>query len=175
MSGRALSILVIAFALGSLPAISLVAGACSDNPTPNPGGGQGGAKSDAGCPMTPMPMFTVTISTEAGTVPPDTSLTVTWSEGQEPTFKLNDPTTWSSTDEANVVCEVDPSLPPPTDLAALVCRLWTSGATEIEIKADGYSRHTETLVPMQSEECEGPVPKEIFVTLTIELDSGSPL
>jgi len=175
VSGRALSLLLVAGALGSLPAISLVAAACSDEPTPSPTGGQGGSADDGGCVMTPMPMFTVTISTEQGIVPPDTSLTVTWSEGQEPVFRLNDPTTWSSADdEANVVCEVDPALPPPTDLAALVCRLWTSGATEIEVKADGYSRHIETLVPMQSEACEGPVPKEVLVTLAIDTDSGPP-
>lgn len=175
MSGRALPLLLIAGALGSLPAFFLLAGACTDAPTPSPSGGQGGAASDGGCPMTPMPMFTVTIAAEEGTVPPDTSLTVTWSEGQEPIFRLNDPTTWSSADgEANVVCEVDPSLPPPTDLAVLVCRLWTSGATEIEIKAEGYSRYIETLVPMQSEECEGPVPKEVEVTLTLDMDSGPP-
>lgn len=130
---------------------------------------------DGGCPMTPVPMFTVTISTEQGIVPPDTSLSVTWSEGQEPIFQLNDPSTWNSADgEANVVCDVDPAKPPPIDLASLVCRLWTSGATEIEVKAEGYSRHTETLVPMLSEECEGPIPKEVSVTLTVEQDGGAP-
>jgi len=172
VSGRAFLLTLVAGALGSLLVISLLLGACGDESPPTSSSGQGGAAGDGGCPMTPLPMFTVTISTEEGTVPPDTSLTVTWSEGQEPIFQLNQPSTWSISEEANVVCDVDPSQPPPTDLTALVCRLWTSGATEIEVKAEGYSRHTETLVPMQSEECEGPIPKEVEVTLTLEMDAG---
>jgi hypothetical protein len=174
VSGRAFPLLLLAGAFGSLLAISLLLGACDGDPPPTPTGGQGGAAGDGGCPMTPLPMFTVTISTEGGTVPPDTSLTVTWSEGQEPVFKLDEPSTWSMSEEANVVCDVDSSKPPPTDLPALVCRLWTSGATEIEVKAEGYSRHIETLVPMQSEECEGPVPKEVEVKLMLDMDSGPP-
>ncbi|HZF51432.1 MAG TPA: hypothetical protein VE093_22400 [Polyangiaceae bacterium] len=174
MSRRALPLTLIAGALGSILGIFLLLGACADESPPNPSGGQGGAAPDGGCLMTPQPIFTVTISAEEGTVPPDTSLTVTWSEGEEPVFKLNDPSTWSSLDDANVICDVDPSKPPPTDLAALVCRLWTSGATAIEVKAEGYRRHAETLVPMKNEECEGPVPEEVLVTLTAEEDAGPP-
>ena len=42
----------------------------------------------------------------------------------------------------NVVCNVDPSQPPPTMLDKLVCTLWTSGATEIEVSAKATRRST---------------------------------
>lgn len=179
MSKRAfpLPLTLIAGAFGSLLWLSIgLLGACGEEPPPNPTGGQGGAGGEGGgCPMTPQPVFTVTISTaEGAALPSDTSLMVTWSEGEEPVFQLNDQSTWSTSDEANVVCLVDPEEPPPTDLTALVCHLWTSGATEIEIKAEGYSRHNETLVPMLSEKCDAPIPTEVSVTLAVEMDGGPP-
>jgi len=136
------------------------------------GGGGGG---DGGCPSIPLPMFTITITAADGPVPPDTSLAVKWSAGPEPVFSLSDPTTWRTLEDgANVVCDVNPKNPPPTDLSELVCRLWTSGATEVIVSAEHYQGHTETLIPLQSEQCEGPIPRSVAVQLFPETDAGAP-
>ena len=69
MSGRAFLLTLFAGALGSLLAISLLRGACGDESPPTSSSGQGGAASDGGCPMTPLPMFTVTHGTIADLEP----------------------------------------------------------------------------------------------------------
>lgn len=145
-----------------------------ENQGPGGSGGQAGTTGAGGCPTVPQPMFTVTITApEEGRVPPDTSIEVSWSAGVEPAFALDDPATWGTLDGgANVVCDVDRAKPPPADLPELVCRLWTSGATEIKVSAGGFDKHVETLVPMQSEECGGAVPKDVVVELLHKPDGG---
>lgn len=166
-----LAVVVAAVVVVACP---LALSACDDT-RPGGTGGQvtpdGGV--DAGCPVGPQPMFTLTITAADGPVPPDTSLEVTWSAGSEPTFKLANPATWKTLDMgANVVCAVDPKSPPPKDLTELVCSLWTSGPTEVTVAADRYQTHTETLVPTMNELCEGPVPTAVKIELLPDVDAG---
>jgi hypothetical protein len=153
---------------------------CEDEPPSSVSSGQtgsgGAGGSGGGCPSMPHPMFTVTITASDGAVPPDTSLAVKWSAGEEPLFSLNDPTTWKTLEEgANVVCDVSHNAPPPTDLSELVCRLWTNGATKVVVSAAHYQNHTETLVALQSDPpCEGPIPQTVEIQLLPETDAGVP-
>lgn len=142
--------------------------ACAD-PTMVTGSGSGGMDpADAGpdCPTGPVALLILSIHAPSGPVPADTALTVSWSAGTEPTFQLDDPTTWGSLDNgANVICDVNPNLPPPTDLMTLVCHLWTSGATFVTVTAKGYEEWASTLKPVVDPECKGPVPTQVDVAL----------
>jgi hypothetical protein len=152
----------------------LMGAACKESsPPPDAGtGGQGG--SGGSCPVGPVAMFTLTVTATDGPVPPDTSITVSWSAGQEPMFVLSDPTTWKTLDDGtNVVCHVDRMQPPPSDLAMLVCDLWTSGPTLVKLDAQGYETHEETFSPEMSEPCGGPVPTEIALELMRPTDAGT--
>jgi hypothetical protein len=123
-----------------------------------------------------MPLFTVTITAEDGALPPDTTVAVDWSAGAEPPFVLSDPATWRTLDDgANVVCDVDRSQPPPTNLDTLVCELWTSGATDVRVEAMGYAPQIETLTPDVSEKCGGPMPKQVAIQLKREMPEAGPL
>jgi hypothetical protein len=171
--GRAL---LISFAIGLAAGGAIALAACEEGP-PGGAGGQSGSAGGGGgaCPDGPQPMFTISISAADGPVPPDTSLAVTWSAGSEPLFVLSDSSTWATLEDgANVVCNVDPKDPPSGPLEALVCRLWTSGPTEIVVAAQSYQNHTETLVPTMSERCDGPLPEDVAVTLYRQLDGGPP-
>lgn len=87
---------------------------------------------------------------------------------------MNDPSTWSTLDEgANVVCNVDRNSPPEQPLEALICALWTSGATKVEVSAEGYQDAEETFTSPQSELCEGPIPSKVTLTLVAESDAGA--
>jgi hypothetical protein len=156
-------------------ALAFSFGACGKDPPPDPSGSQSGtAGGGGGCPVGPQPMFTIAIAAQDGYLPNDTSLLVTWSAGSEPLFELDNPATWGTPEQGgNVVCDLDAAADPPDDLAELRCHLWTSGPTEIEIRAVGYDTHKETLVPMQSEQCEGPVPTEAEIKLVREMDAGT--
>jgi hypothetical protein len=142
--------------------------ACAEN-TMSMGGGTGGMDPvDAGhdCPTGPVALLNLTIHAQSGPVPTDTSLAVSWSAGPEPTFLLDDPTTWGSLDNgANVVCDVDPSEPPPSDLMTLVCHLWTSGATAVTVSAKGFETWSSTLKPDVDPVCKAAVPTKVDVTL----------
>lgn len=141
------------------------------------GGCQSGVESnsDAGveCPNGPVAMLDVTIKAQSGPVPPDTTVLVSWSAGPEPPFELDDPKTWSTLADANVVCDVDPKKPPPTDLVHLVCHLWTSGVTHVRVRAAGYVSFDGMLKPKYSAACKGPVPTEVDVMLKPLPDAGS--
>jgi hypothetical protein len=107
-------------------------------------------------------------------VPPDTSLLVTWSTGEEPEFRLDDPSTWKTLEQnTNFVCDVERDAAPPTDLDELVCELWTSGATKVEANASGYLKAEQTFTPAEREGCDGPVPSDITVELQRDLDAGT--
>lgn len=157
-----------AIATGGLAIVACDAGS-SGTSAASGGGGAGGQ-----CPTGPEAMLHLSIDAEGGTVPPDTMLEVTWSAGKEPIFRLDDPSTWKTLDEGNVVCEVDATKPPPTDLATLVCHLWTSGPTRVVVSATGFAAHDETFSPKTVERCEGPVPTEVGVTLRRPEDAGAP-
>jgi len=162
-----------ACALGLLGVVCAVAsGACKDGGGGTGRSGTAGAGGAGGCPTQPEPLLTITVRAQDGPLPPDLTLLVTWSAGQEPTFRLADPSTWKTLDEANLVCDVDRAAPPPTDLAALSCQLWTHGPAAVEVKAEGYSRYEETLTPATSEACEGPVPKHVDIELSREMEGG---
>ena len=135
-----------------------------------PGGststGSGGAGGAGGaCPMGPQAMFDLTITAADGDVPPSTKLDVSWSAGQEPTFDFAQPLTWMTLDQANVICDVDATKPPPEHLAALVCHLWTTGATNVVVAAKGYTTFEKTYTPTFSDHCDVLVPTAISVEL----------
>jgi hypothetical protein len=91
--------------------------------------GPSGSTSTGTCPMGPQAMFELTITARGGPVPLSTKVDVSWSAGDEPSFILDEPSTWKTIEQANLICDVDPTQPPPHDLDALVCHLWTTGAT----------------------------------------------
>jgi len=146
--------------------------ACPPDESPSSGGGHGGAGGGVDCPSGPVAMLDVTIQAASGPVPADTTLSVSWSAGEEPPFSLDDPATWTTLADGNVVCDVDASEPPPTDLAALVCHLWTSGPTKVAVAAAGYTPWSGTFTPEYSAACKGPVPTAVRVTLTPLSDAG---
>ena len=154
-------------------AIALSCGCTEGNPA-SPGGGGGGGDAGADCPNGPVAMLDLDIEAAAGPVPSDTKLLVSWSAGAEPIFALDDPKTWSTLADGNVVCDVDRSAPPPTDLPHLVCHLWTSGVTHVQVKADGHKPYDAMLKPKYSAACKGPVPTQVAIKLTVVPDGGTP-
>ncbi|MEP7124539.1 MAG: hypothetical protein ABJE95_26660 [Byssovorax sp.] len=126
-------------------------------------GGAGGA--GGACPMGPQAMFDLTITAQDGDVPPSTTIAVSWSAGEEPKFRLDQPATWMTIDQANVVCDVDASEPPPDKLAALVCHLWTTGATNVVVTAKGYTTFEMTYASTFSDHCKALVPTAISIQL----------
>jgi hypothetical protein len=131
--------------------------------TSSGGGGEGGA--GGACPTAPQAMFELTIKAEDGPLPSSTSVDVSWSAGDEPTFELDQPSTWKTIEQANLVCDVDAAKPPPTDLAALVCHLWTAGPINLVVKAKGYTTFEKTYVPVHSDHCDALVPSAISVEI----------
>ena len=139
--------------------------------------GAGGAGGDGGgCPMgPPEALFTITVTSEDDEriLPPDTTVTVRWSAGEEPAFVLGDPATWKTLEDgSNLVCDVDHDQPAPTDLTELHCELWTAGATEVEIQAEGYLDYLDTLTPLEKEDCDLPVPSEHELPLETDPEAG---
>jgi len=160
--------------LASSLSLALALGGCAPTTDTSTGGGDaGGGDAGVACPAGPEAMLTLIIKAASGPVPEDTELLVSWSAGLEPTFSLDDPKTWKSLADANLICDVDPALPPPTDLAALVCHLWTSGVTHVQVGAGGYTSYESTLKPKYSAKCKGPVPTDVAVTLALVPDGGS--
>lgn len=159
---------------GFVLGIALIWGCSERGPSsPTTHGGNGGA---GGCPVRlPEPQFVVEIRADEGPVPIDTRVVVEWSAANEPPFVLSDPTTWKTLDDGvNLVCNIDRTQPPPTDLAVLVCELWTSGAVNLMIDATGFTPYTETLTPMMSETCNEPMPMDVSVTLSHPMaDAGA--
>jgi hypothetical protein len=160
------------FFLASLvvvPAAALCA--CPDSENASANGGNGGGDAGVMCPTGPVALLNLTIRAMSGPVPPGLMLDVSWSAGAEPQFALADATTWGTLGAgANVVCDV--KAPAPADLPELVCHLWTSGVTHVEIHAAGYAPYTSTLKPHQSDACKGPVPTDVAITLAPLPDAG---
>ena len=111
-------------------------------------------------------MFELTLTAADGPIPPSTTIEVSWSAGQEPAFALDDPSTWKTIEEANLVCDIDASKPPPQDLTALVCHLWTTGATNLVVNAKGYTTFEKTYVPTHSDHCMSLVPTAVSVEIS---------
>jgi hypothetical protein len=164
--------LLAALTLPSLAAAGGL-GACEGEGDGGAGGGSG-AGGAGGCPLVAEANFTIVVHAESGPVPQDTTVHIAWSAGAEPTFALDDPTTWKTLEDANIVCAVDHAKPPPADLPVLVCKLWTTGATRVEISASGYATYDRTLTPTVSELCEGVLPQEVDIELVaaVEEDGG---
>ncbi len=154
------------FSVLTLAAIAIAACKKSDpsGGTSSGSGGDGGA--GGACPTGPQAMFEITIKAEDGPVPPSTTVDVSWSAGDEPTFALDEPSTWKTIEQANLVCDVDPSKPPPSDLAALVCHMWTTSPINLVVKAKGYTLFEKTYVPTHSDHCNALVPSAISVEIT---------
>jgi len=165
---------VLLVSLTSIGALMAALGlfACEDTGPTGPGSTGTGSGGAGGCVIAPQPMFTLTLTAADGPLPADTSILVTWSAGDEPLFVLGDKTTWKTLEDSNVVCDIDPAQPPPTDLEELVCKLWTSGATMVVVEGTGYMKHEETFPSVQSEQCEGPVPSAVSIELHRETDAG---
>jgi hypothetical protein len=120
--------------------------------------------------MMPQPSFALRVLAAAGgPVPPDTTVEVRWSAADEPAFHLDDKATWGTLETANVVCDVDPNAPPPTNLTALACSLWTAGPTEVIVSAKGYVSKDRTFTQDPSTDCN-PEPTPI----EIEIDAKQP-
>ena len=151
--------LLSCFGLAAMVACTAHAPAGSTSTGSGGTGGAGGA-----CPMGPQAMFDLTITAADGDVPPTTKIDVSWSAGQEPTFDLDQPSTWETIDQANIVCEVD-AMKPPEHLAALVCHLWTTGATKLVVAAKGYTTFEMTYTPEFSDHCKALIPRAIHVEL----------
>jgi hypothetical protein len=149
----------------SLAAAVLLATACHDEAGVGSGGtggtGQGGA---GGCPTGPHAAFTLTITAADGPVPEDTALEITWSAGKQ-SFELDQPSTWKTLEDGNLVCDVDRKHGPPVGLEKLVCELWTSGAADLVVIARGYQKRTQTLSPTMSERCNGPLTTDVAIEL----------
>jgi hypothetical protein len=152
--------------------LAIAFAACEDGPSGSTSG-TSGSGGEGGCSPAPEALFTLTVTAPNGPVPADIEVRVTWSAGEEPAFELDDPSTWRTLEEGNVVCDVERDAGPPIELAALVCHLWTSGATRVAIEASGYVDYDETFAPEQSELCEHPIPRAIDVLLTPETDGGA--
>lgn len=160
------ALLSVAAAWSAACSDSTGSGAGAPSATSTGAGGDGGM-----CSTTPMPLFTIQITANGGTVPADTTLDVSWSAATEPEFRLDDPSTWRTLETANVVCDVDRSKPPPTDLTMLVCHLWTSGPTEVKVEASGYDTYDKTLTPLMDERC-GVIPSTVSIVLMKSFDAG---
>lgn len=115
--------------------------------------------------MGPQAMYDVTIKAADGPLPLSMTIDVSWSAGQEPRFELDNPSTWKTIDEANLVCDIDMSKPPPEDLKELVCHLWTTGATDMVVKAKGYTVYDKTYTSTYSEHCMKLVPTAVSVEI----------
>jgi hypothetical protein len=127
---------------------------------------------EGGCPGgAPEALFSVTVRTADGEpLPADTTVTVRWSVGEEPSFVLDDPNTWKTLDDGvNAVCEVGGGGGDST--LELRCELWTSGATEVEVTATGYLDLEKTLTPASKEGCDQPVPSEEELELLPDPDA----
>ena len=154
------------------PLGAMLLGGCEDSTTPDPDGGAG-TGGEGGCPVQPVPLYTLTITAPSVPVPVDTTVHVVWSAGEE-TFVLDDPSTWKTLEDGiNVVCAVDHDAGPPADLDQLICQLWTTGATEVEVTATGYIDNEQTLRPKESELCDAIVPTDVTVVLQPMPDGGS--
>ena len=152
---------------------ALLPAAC-DEETSAVASSSGAGGGDAGCYSgPPAPLFVITISAHAGPLPADTTLAVKWSAGEEPSFSLDDPSSWLSLEDgSNVVCGVDKDAGLPLALDQLRCELWTSGATDLVITAGALPPYQQTLVPLQVPGCDEPVPQEIDVVVGVEPDAG---
>ena len=152
-------------------ALSLVA--CEDSGPTGTSAASSGAGGMEGCAVGPQPLLTITITAEDGPLPSNTKIVVTWSAGEEPAFVLGDPSTWKTLEDGvNVVCDVHTAKAPPRELEELVCELWTSGATAVEVKAPGYVTYEETFSPAYSEACHGPIPTAVTIELEASPDAG---
>ncbi len=159
-----------------LLAATLGAAGCKHS-GPQGSSGDAGAGGGGGCPVhLPEPQFVLEIRAEDGAVPPDTRVVAQWSAGDEPPFVLSDPTTWKTLDDSvNLVCFVDRTKPPPSDLSMLVCELWTTGAVNLFVAGDGYSPYEETLKPVMNELCGEPMSTKLPIVLHRPLPDGGPL
>lgn len=151
--------------------LALLSG-CDSGDTGAGGGGAGGAGGGGagGCLREPMPTFTLKVLAQnGGPVPPDTTILVHWSAGDEPPFHLDDPTTWSTLDISNITCDVDADAPPPADLTVLACALWTMSPTEVTVSAEGHITEQHTYTAEPGADCNAePTPIEIELAVDHE-------
>src|SRR5262245_46674077 len=143
MTAMNLRFLLSGRAIACVLALPIVLAACNGAGTlsGSSGGGAGGGGAGGGgtggmttttpttttCLEVPQPTFALRVlAASGGPVPNDTTIEVIWSAGAEPPFHLDQPMTWGTLENSNIVCDVDPGAPPPQDLQVLTCALWTS-------------------------------------------------
>ena len=169
--GRWLCVPLLAGAAAITP-LAVTAPGCDDPEPSNPDAGSG-AGGEGGCPVAVEPQFRLTIRSAAeAPVPADMHLTVEWTGGTE-IFELDDPSTWESSEEANLLCAVDQDAGPPDDLASLLCQLWTEGPIHILVSATGYQPLEQTLQPAEEiEDCDYRPSNDVDVALEPMPDAG---
>jgi hypothetical protein len=169
--GRWLCVSLLAGAAAIAP-LALTAPGCDDPSPDNPDAGSG-AGGEGGCPGDPEPQFRLTIrSATEVPVPADMRLAVEWTGGTE-IFELDDPSTWKSLEEGNLVCAVDEDAGPPDDLASLLCQLWTEGTINVVVSATGYQSLEQTLQPAEEiEDCDYRPSNDVDVALEPMPDAG---
>jgi hypothetical protein len=147
-------------------ALSLVLGlvvGCEPEATSSGGGDAGGGS--GGCLSVPQPTFALAVlEKQGGPVPPDTTVQIHWSGGDEPPFHLDDPSSWPTLQTASFTCDVDPGAPPPVDLPVLTCALWTSSPTEVSVAAQGFVAQAGTYTADPTSDCN-PAPTPIAIEL----------
>jgi hypothetical protein len=117
----------------------------SGQATSSGAGGQAGAGGGSGgCVAVPQPNLLLGVRAHEGPVPGDTTILVEWSGGQAGPFMLDDPGTWQSLEDSNLVCDVDKLHPPTMPLDELRCEVWTSGATRVTVQAQGFAGYEKT-------------------------------
>ncbi len=165
--------------------------ACSDGAGGRQGsGGAGGSGTGGapGCSDEVAPLFTLHVIVAEGELPEDLKLHVSWSAGDEPAVTLGDASSYG-TSEDNVVCVRRPAEGPTgaggdggdgggeattggedqgESLDELLCELWTSGPTRVQLDAAGYLSFDETLPPATTEGCDRPVPSDVEIELVID-------
>lgn len=111
----------------AIVAAALLVMACSSESAPN----------RPQCPDSG-PSFHLTLTSDAGALPSDTRVEVTYGAGYE-VYELDDATRAGK----SVLCERVPEDGSTVD--ALSCELWTSGAATLHVTAEGYETIDETL------------------------------
>jgi hypothetical protein len=117
------------------------------------------------------PQFIVTIAPKSGTLPPGTRVRFEYGGGDE-TFELGVPHTGvvvfcethptpSDTDEDGVGAG-GASGAEPVEVTAIECKLWTGGATDVQVTAMGYLKIDDHTLRTNRDLCT--------VTETIELE-----
>lgn len=103
--------------------------------------------------------FQLSVRAYAGSLPPDTRLTVKYGGGEE-TYALSD----LVHDEEAVLCDAEGlDSGDGGSVSRLVCALWTQGAATVTIEASGYPSLERTLEAEAKNDCIETVPVDLVL------------